>query len=289
VPETPVSVVVATRNRRDRLLATLAELTALPEKPGVVVVDNGSGDGSAGAVRRHFPGVTVLPLPANEGAAARNAGARLAATPYVAFSDDDSWWQPGALAGAAAALDADPRLALIAGAVMVGQERLLDPTSAAMAASPLGEDLGPFTGGSGRRGILGFLACGVVVRRDAFLAAGGFPAGLGVGSEEEPLALALGSMGWRLAYEPSVVAVHHPGSANDQRRGRRRVAVRNRLLTAWTMLPATDAAHHTVRALRSPVQWPAVADALGRWPWIVAHRHRVPARVAAARRRLTPA
>jgi hypothetical protein len=42
----PVTVVIATRDRRDELLTTLGHLRALPERPPVIVVDNGSTDGS---------------------------------------------------------------------------------------------------------------------------------------------------------------------------------------------------------------------------------------------------
>src|SRR3954452_21137143 len=44
-----VGVVMATRDRRDRVLDTLTRLTALPEQPPLVLVDNGSGDGTADA------------------------------------------------------------------------------------------------------------------------------------------------------------------------------------------------------------------------------------------------
>ena len=45
-----VPVVIVSRDRRERLLSTLARLAALPERPAVVVVDNGSRDGTADAV-----------------------------------------------------------------------------------------------------------------------------------------------------------------------------------------------------------------------------------------------
>ena len=65
----------------------------------MILVDNGSTDGTVAAVRDARPDLRVVRLGTNRGAPARNLGVRLAATPYVAFADDDSWWSPGALAG----------------------------------------------------------------------------------------------------------------------------------------------------------------------------------------------
>lgn len=115
-----VTVVIATRDRVAELRRTLAVLTALPEGPAVIVVDNGSRDGTARAVRGEFPGVTLIRNRRNRKAAARNQGVRRAATPYVAFSDDDSWWDPGALARACDLLALD--LAAAGWAAVYAQE-----------------------------------------------------------------------------------------------------------------------------------------------------------------------
>src|SRR4051794_12035828 len=75
--DTGVTIVVATRNRRASLLATLRHLGSLGPGGGrcpVIVVDNGSTDGTASAVVEACPQVTVLPLSANWGSAARNVG-----------------------------------------------------------------------------------------------------------------------------------------------------------------------------------------------------------------------
>ena len=73
-PGPPATVVIATRNRGAELCPTLERLASLPERPPVVVVDNGSEDGTAAMVRRRFPGTELIALRRNRGAWARNLG-----------------------------------------------------------------------------------------------------------------------------------------------------------------------------------------------------------------------
>ncbi|HEY2159399.1 MAG TPA: glycosyltransferase, partial [Isosphaeraceae bacterium] len=226
-----VTVVIATRNRWAELGPTLERLRALPEAPGVIVVDNGSTDGTCDLVRDDHPWACLVELGENLGAAARTVGARAAGSPYLAFNDDDSWWAPGSLALAADRLDAHRQLALIAARVLVGEAEALDPSCAAMAASPL-----PRAADLPGRAVLGFLACGAVVRRSAFLDVGGFEPRFGVGGEEELLAIDLASAGWGLSYCDDIIAHHHPRSSGP-RPGRRRVEVRNALWTTWLRRP----------------------------------------------------
>jgi GT2 family glycosyltransferase len=250
----------------------------------VVVVDNGSTDGTAELVRANHPGVQVVGLRRNRGGAARTVGARLVDSPYVAFSDDDSWWAPGALGQAAELLDRHPRLAVLAARVLVGPDRRRDPVCDEMAHSPLGRaaDLpGP--------SVLGFIACGAVVRRSAFLEVGGFHARLGVGGEEELLAVDLAARGWGLAYVEEVVAYHHPSPSRDPS-ARRRVQVRNALWSAWLRRPLGGAARQTVhlaaRAMRQPGAWSGILLALLGLPWVLRERHPVHPELEAALRTL---
>ncbi|MBO0744034.1 MAG: glycosyltransferase, partial [Candidatus Dormibacteraeota bacterium] len=196
-----IGVVVITRNRKQRLLETLSQLRRLPGHPPVVLVDNGSSDGTCRAVYEQHPWVRVLALGTNQGGAARNRGVRYLDTDLVAFCDDDSWWEPAALPIAERLLEAHPRLGLIAGRVLVEPEGRLDPLCDEMAISALP----PLAGLPGPR-VLGFLACAAVVRRQAFLEAGGFHPQLGVGGEEELLAFDLRARGWELVYADRVVA-----------------------------------------------------------------------------------
>lgn len=258
----PVGVVVITRNRREAVLGTVERLLALPEQPPVVVVDNASTDGTVTALRARYPQLRLVPLSSNRGAAGRTVGADQLRTRYVAFSDDDSWWEPGALRTAAELLDRHPRLALIAAGTQVWPERRPDPLNAILAASPLeaADDLpGP--------SVLGFLACACVVRRDAFLAAGGFHPMLGIGAEEQLLALDLAAAGWGLAYCPQVVAHHQPvAERRPHRIARQR---RNELLVTWLRRPWPQVAYRTARlARRSLVDRHARRALVSALPWL---------------------
>jgi GT2 family glycosyltransferase len=275
-PVESATVVVATRNRWPDLNVTL------PRHRGpVIVVDNGSTDGTPQLVRRHFPHVDVVELASNHGATARNIGVERAQTPLVAFADDDSWWATGALALAAAAFDQSPRLALLAARMLVGPEMKLDPICEMMAEARLGHspDLpGP--------SILGFLACGAVVRREPFLAAGGFDDIVFFMGEEERVALDLAALGWGLAYVDRVVAHHHPSRARNQL-DREVRAARNRLLTATLRRPwptVLTIAAHELRTGR--VGRAAMREAIPLVPSALRQRRRLPRQVEAARRLL---
>jgi GT2 family glycosyltransferase len=272
-----VTVVIATRDRVAELCRTLDELLALPERPAIIVVDNASADGTAAAVRCRYPEVTVIRMRRNRRAAARNAGVRRAVTEYVAFSDDDSWWEPGALAAACELLGKYQEVGLVTGRTLVGTEAAEDPLNAVLAASPL-----PGDGLPGPR-VLGFLGCAVVARGNAFLQAGGYNELLGVGGEEELLALDLATRGWAAVYANAVVARHFPSASRDVT-GRRATQQRNRVLVAWLRRPVryalAETAELAAHARRDPVSRRALAGLLLRLPSALAGRRPLPSRVA---------
>jgi GT2 family glycosyltransferase len=95
VAKPDVSVVIPTRDRAARLAAALAALRAQtlePDRFEIVVVDDGSTDGTAqvlGGQPDGAPRVASVRLEGRGPAAARNAGWRAARAPLVAFTDDD--------------------------------------------------------------------------------------------------------------------------------------------------------------------------------------------------------
>lgn len=278
--EPRVTAVVLTYRRADELARTLARLTALPDRPAIVVVDNGSDDATAALVRERFAHVTLVHAPGNVGASGRNLGVAVARTRHVAFCDDDTWWAPGSIAEAANLLDAYPHVAAVTARVLVGAEEREDPTCKLMADSPL--DASVALPG---RPILGLLAGATAFRRDAYLRAGGYHPRYFLGGEEALLALDLYRAGAWLVYAPQLTVHHYPSTQRDAR-ARRSVSTRNDVWTAWLRWPAGAAFAHTVRMLPRLRRERGILPALAGLPWILRERHAIPPHVERMRRRL---
>ena len=128
---------IITHNRREELLGTLGQMTSLPDRAPVVVVDNASGDGTADAVAASFPQVTLYRGRTNLGSVGRNLAVRDLQSPYAAFCDDDVRWQAGALTRAAGLLDTHPALASVTARVLVEPELAEDPLTPELRHSPV--------------------------------------------------------------------------------------------------------------------------------------------------------
>lgn len=254
---------------------------SLPHHAGpVILIDNGSSDGTPRRVRRHFPHVQVVELGTNRGAPARNVGVQLARTELVAFADDDSWWEPGAYEVASACFRRYPRLGLLAGMLLVGADGHVDPMNELMAESALPRELdlpGP--------SVLGFLACAAIVRRRAFIESDGFDPVVFFFGEEERLALDMAARGWGLAYVDAVVARHLPMPAPEHE-GRRVLAKRNELLTRVMRRPWPVVAGSAAAMLREREGRSAIRAALPRLPAALRRRRGIPKAVERSRRML---
>lgn len=110
-----VSIVVSTFNRRDlvaRTLKTIFEQSYPPSRFEVIVVVDGSTDGTADALRRMVPpcGFRVIEQENRGLAGARNTGYRSASASLVLFLDDDMLCDPGLVAAHVRAHGNDDRI-----------------------------------------------------------------------------------------------------------------------------------------------------------------------------------
>lgn len=189
-----VSIVMVTRNRCDVLARTVERCRCAAPEAEIIVVDNGSTDGTAAWLEevQGAWGVRALPMGRNLGASARNVGARQARGEFVLMLDDDSWPMPGAVEALVGAMEAD-RCVGAAGARVT-----LDAGGARHE-----------TGGLA--GV--FIGCGVMLRREAFLALGGYDARYEYYVEEYDLAARMWQSGRRVCWVYDAVVVHERAGA----------------------------------------------------------------------------
>jgi GT2 family glycosyltransferase len=210
-----VSVVIANWNGRHHLevcLPALAEQT-LPAAE-IIVVDNGSTDGSQAWLAAKHPEVTVLANDRNRGfAAANNQGIRAARGGYIALLNNDTRPIPEWLAALAHTLDTDTRLGMAA-SLMVFADRptLINSMGVSVDRCGISWDRG---GGQVVAGmadslveVFGASAGAALYRRELFDDVGGFDEDFFAYLEDVDLAWRARWRGWRAVCVPAARVYH---------------------------------------------------------------------------------
>lgn len=275
------TVVVTTRNRVETVLYTVRRLLELRPRPPVIVLDEHSHDGTVSRLhelRDEYPQVRVVRMRSPVPAVARNLGADLARTPFVAFCADDTWWEADALSTAEAMFDAYDELGVITARVSDSESGLLDPLCSEMAELPVVPRArlpGPV--------VLRLHTGAVIVRREAHLRVGGFDPMLHLATEERLLAYDFAARGWQVCYLDSVRAVHTPRTAPEHGVRSRSLAMRDDLVMAWMRRPARECVRATARLLSAATHDPAamlaVPGAVRRFAWAMVERDTLPREV----------
>jgi N-acetylglucosaminyl-diphospho-decaprenol L-rhamnosyltransferase len=233
-------VVIVTYESGDALSRCVASWRA--ERPaGVVVVDNGSSDGSVARLARDFPDVEIVRPGRNLGyGAAANRGVAATGSERVVVSNSDLEVHPGALGALLTALDGDTACGLVGPLIRtaVGDRypsarrfpSLVD--AAGHAVFGLFVPHNRFTRsyqrselddtGSTERGPVGPQSVDWVsgacfaVRREAFEQVGGFDEAYFMYAEDVDLCWRLGRAGWGVAYVPAAEVTHLQGVSTDR-------------------------------------------------------------------------
>ncbi len=222
----PVSVVVVNWNGERYLPECLDAIFLQTPPPGeVIVADNHSDDGSRALLAARYPQVKVIDLGSNLGpAAARNRGVEAATGERVLCVDNDVVLQPGVLARLNAALDADPRAALVqARSVLAAAPDTVHYDAADvhyLGMLVLHNWYRPLRDATAfDRPLSGAVALCFLARRAAYLAVGGFYAPMFILYEDNDLALRLRLRGFTVRHEASAIVLHKGGTEGLSMRG----------------------------------------------------------------------
>ena len=192
----------------------------------VTVVDNGSRDGSIGAIKRKYPQIRLLPLGKNHGfTGGIAAGIARSQARNVIFLNNDAVPQPEWLASMLHAIDSAPADVISIGGKIVDMTgQLIDFVGGVMTFDghafqngfryPLGSRAEPMSGDEL------FFACGgnMISRREAFLSLGGFDDDYFAYLEDVDFGWRSWLAGQRVLYEPRAL-VRHESSATSSRLG----------------------------------------------------------------------
>ncbi|RKG90252.1 glycosyltransferase family 2 protein [Corallococcus terminator] len=193
------SVVIPTYNRASLLEETLASVFAQTlTDHEVIVVDDGSTDGTLALLARYGERIRVLRQDNAGQGVARNLGIREARGEYVAFLDSDDLWPPWTLATFQRVLQEQGRPTLVMGRARSFQApgELSDLESGPLVARSFADYLASAEANFIRT------ACAVAVRTEALRRVGGFSAKR-ISSEDYDLL-------YRLGVEPGFVFVESP-------------------------------------------------------------------------------
>ena len=216
--EPEVSVVIVTWNGRRYLDACLRAVEAQQGvRAEVILVDNGSTDGSAEFVRTRFPRVRVIALADNRGfAGGNNAGAREARADYVAFLNNDTVADSSWLRALRAGIDLTSGTALVTSRIVY----MHDPGVVDSAGDGLFRWGGAYKRHHGEPAGLAAVAaevfgvCGgaCLIPKEVFDELGGFDDDFFASHEDVDLSYRARLRGYRCRYIPDAVVRHH-GSA----------------------------------------------------------------------------
>jgi glycosyltransferase involved in cell wall biosynthesis len=226
------TVVIATKNRKDDLHRALTSACAQSCRIEVLVMDDGSADGSDALVRNDFPQVQLHRSESSRGyIGQRNAAARLASAPILFSIDDDAVFSTPQVVEQVLAEFTDPRIGAVAIPCIdvlksnVPRQRI--PADNCQYVSPE------------------FIGTAYAVRRDIFLQLGGFREELFHQGEERDFCARLYNAGYVVSLRRADPIHHFESPIRDTRRmdifGRR-----NDVLFPFYNVPWPDLAWHLV-------------------------------------------
>lgn len=254
------SVITLNWNRKEDLVRTLDSIRGQTYEPReIIVVDNGSSDGSAATIKTSYPDVRLIELPENAGVEGYNHGMRQAHGDYILLIDNDmDLLQPDTLEQALAYLESSPRLGAVALQVRLQDRKELSPNNPKYwdeRGNPaIGYPCSAFDGG------------GVAFRKSVLEQIGLYLPEFFVYHSEVDLSTRIWDAGYEIRYFPKIAVSHRESPISRNPRMQTYYATRNYLWYVWIYYPAGMAIAETLHFLqRSLIQNARQRRSLSAW------------------------
>ncbi|MEO5358097.1 MAG: glycosyltransferase family 2 protein [Nitrospirae bacterium YQR-1] len=227
-----VSAVMVSYNRKEDVREGLLRL--LNQKyPAleIIVVENGSTDGTAEMVQREFRTVRLINLQENTGVSAYNVGFKHSAGKYILILDDDSFPEEGAIEKMVEKFEQDPLLGVAAFDVR-DYYNYRETTGKVDDKTEKEETLS-------NNYIMSFNGAGAGLRKEIIDAIGGYPEEFFLYFNETDLALRVWNLGFKVKFFPDLVSYHKNSPSNRESTRAPFYYTRNLFWVLWKNYPQT--------------------------------------------------
>lgn len=219
VAETLLDIVILNWRTPELTLACIESVRTASPSAHIIVVDNGSADGSLEKIRaRAGPDVTIVSNPVNVGfGAGMNAGIRAGSRPYVIVLNSDARPVAGAFSRMITRCESDATIAAVTPRVVDGTGATLGlyppeprPLSVVIAMLPGAWRLSGASSSNVPPELVTWFSsmCATLFRRSAFAEVGNFDEHYFLGTEEWDVGRRLKDAGYRVVLEPNAEVVH---------------------------------------------------------------------------------
>ncbi len=276
-PAPTLSIILVNFNDAAHLPECLSSIEANAGGGGVevIVVDNASTDGSPALVAERFPRVTLIRNERNEGfGRANNIAVRQSRGELALFMNTDVVLYPGVLELLLGEMRAHPDTGIVGPALLTPagpfQASFGGRTSFFAELAKKGFLNGLRTRAlrkdRSRREVRWVSGAFLLVRRGAFLEAGGFDERFFLYFEDIDLCERILGKGWKVVFLPAAVSLHYGGATTSVRRLRSRVEYRKSQLRFYRKHGSTVSLFLLKAYLRLSLAGLSVSGALGRDP-----------------------
>lgn len=246
----PVSIIIPNWNGQAYLAQCLPSVFAQTYTAiEVIVVDNGSVDGSVAWLKSNYPNIHCIANSQNQGfASASNQGALEAKGEYIALLNNDTWLEPDWLSELVQALETDSRVGMAA-SLMVFATHPTIVNSAGICIDQLGivwDRLGGYSitqVAPDLQEVFGPCGGAALYRRTLWEELGGFDENFFAYLEDVDLAWRARWRGWRAIFNPKAKVYHvHSGTSKEGSEFKTYWLARNKIQLLLKNYPLPDLA-----------------------------------------------